>query len=88
MNQFPMSQFPGLQTVGNTFVEAAQALGLGLLGAMLCLIALLIFTSLGNEHRQVYARLAVFGLIIGFALLMSAPLIAGVIQKMFPATAP
>ena len=57
-----MNQFPDLQNVSNTFVEACQALGLGLLAVMICLVALMIFTSLGNEHRQMYARLAVFGI--------------------------
>jgi len=80
-----MNQFPELQAVGQTFVQACQALGLGLLAAMISLVALMIFTSLGNEHRQVYARLAAFGLIVGFALLMAAPLVASVIQRMFPA---
>lgn len=79
-----MNDFPELQQVGTNFVHACQALGIGLLAAMLCIIALMIFTSLGNEHRQTYARLAAFGMIVGFALLMGAPTIAGVIQRMFP----
>ena len=83
-----MNQFPELQAVGKTFVQACQALGLGILAAMIALIALLIFTSLGNEHRQVYARLAAFGLIVGFALLMFAPTIANVVARMFPAVSP
>lgn len=80
-----MNNFPELQQVGASFVQACQALGIGLLAAMVCLIALMIFTSLGNEHRQTYARLAAFGMLVGFALLMVAPLIAGVVQRMFPA---
>jgi hypothetical protein len=83
-----MSQFPELQSVGQNFVAACQALGLGLLAAMICLLALLIFTSLGNEHRQVYARLAAFGLLVGFALLMAAPTIASVIERIFPVVPP
>ena len=81
-------QFPELETVGQNFVVACQALGLGLLAAMICLIALLIFTSLGNEHRQVYARVAVFGLLVGFALLMAAPTVAHVVERMFPVVNP
>jgi hypothetical protein len=83
-----MRQYPELQAIGNSFVVACQALGWGLLAAMICLIALLILTSLGNEHRQVYARLAVFGLIVGFALLMLAPTIAKVFERMFPVASP
>lgn len=83
-----MNQFPDLQNVGNTFVEACQALGIGLLAAMICLIALMLFTSLGNEHRQMYVRLAAFGMLIGFALLMLAPVVAGIVQKMFPVNNP
>lgn len=83
-----MNQFPELQTIGKTFAAACQALGVGLLVVMIGLIALMIFTSLGNEHRQMYARLAAFGMLIGFALLMSAPVIASIVEKMFPAHAP
>lgn len=83
-----MGKFPELQTIGKSFVLACQALGIGLLAAMICIIALLIFTSLGNEHRQIYARIAVFGLIVGFALLMFAPTIATVFTRMFPAVSP
>lgn len=83
-----MDQFPDLQNVGKNFVEACQALGVGLLAVMLCLIALMIFTSLGNEHRQMYARLATFGMLIGFALLMLAPVVAGILEKTFPSHAP
>ncbi len=79
-----MDQFPELQSVGQSFVQACQALGVGLLAVMICLIALMIFTSLGNEHRQMYARLAAFGMLIGFALLAFAPVVAGVVLKMFP----
>ncbi len=83
-----MKQFPELQAVGTTFVQACQALGLGLLAAMICLIALLVFTSLGNEHRQGFARMAALGLVIGFSLLMLAPTIAGIVTKMFPVVTP
>ncbi|MBO0782461.1 MAG: hypothetical protein J2P37_26910, partial [Ktedonobacteraceae bacterium] len=83
-----MTQFPELQKVGTTFVQACQALGLGLLAAMICLIALMIFTSLGNEHRQTYARVAAFGVIIGFALLMLSPVAAAAVKTMFPVNTP
>lgn len=80
----PLDQFPELQTVGNTFVQACQELGIGILAAMICLIAFLIFTGFGNEHRQAYARAAALGLLLGFALLMFAPTIASVVKRMFP----
>lgn len=79
-----MSQFPELQTVSGTFVLACQALGGALLAAMICLLALMIFTAFGNEHRLVYARLAALGIILGFALLMAAPAISRVVQRIFP----
>jgi hypothetical protein len=83
-----LNQYPELTGVGNNFVLACQALGLGLVASMICLIALLIFTSLGNEHRQVYARVAAFGLILGFALLMLAPVFAKVLIRIFPLVSP
>ncbi len=83
-----MDQFPELETLGKSFVAACQALGIGLLAVMICLIALMIFTSLGNEHRQMYARLAAFGMLIGFALLMLSPVVAGIVEKMFPSHVP
>lgn len=83
-----MNQFPELQQVGNTFVQACQALGFGLLAAMICLVALMIFTALGNEHRQTYARVAAFGVIIGFALLMLAPIASAAVKTMFPVHSP
>jgi len=81
-------QFPELTGIANGFVAACQALGVALLAAMICLIALLVFTSFGNEHKQAYARAAALGLIIGFGLLMAAPTISSIIQKIFPVTAP
>lgn len=81
-------KFPELTGIANGFVAACQALGIALLTAMICLIALLVFTSFGNEHKQAYARAAALGLIIGFALLMAAPTISTIIQRMFPVKAP
>lgn len=80
--------FPELNGIANGFVSACQALGIALLAAMVCLIALLVFTSFGNEHRQAYARAAALGMLIGFGLLMAAPTISKIVQRIFPATAP
>lgn len=82
------TSFPELTGIANGFVAACQALGIALLAAMVCLIALLVFTSFGNEHKQAYARAAALGMIVGFGLLMAAPTIATIVQRMFPATAP
>lgn len=78
----------GIQTVTSSFVAICQAIGIALLATMICLIALLIFTSFGNEHKQSIAKAAALGLLIGFALLMAAPTISTIIQKMFPAVTP
>ena len=81
-------KFPERTSITNGFVAACQALGIALLAAMICLIALLVFTSFGNEHKQAYARAAALGLLVGFGLLMAAPTVSAIIQRMFPATAP
>ena len=80
--------FPQLNGILNTFVLAMQAVGALLLVAMIALIALTILTSFGSEHRVMLARAAALGVIIGFALLMLAPTVSGVIQRAFPAVAP
>lgn len=77
-----------LQTIANNFVALCQGIGIALLATMIALIALLIFTSFGNEHKQAIAKAAALGLLLGFALLMAAPTISGVIQRMFPAVTP
>ena len=77
-----------LQTIANNFVLFCQGIGVALLGTMICLIGLLIFTSFGNEHKQAIAKAAALGLLLGFVLLMAAPTISTVVQKMFPAVAP
>ncbi|MBX5450169.1 hypothetical protein [Thermogemmatispora sp.] len=75
------------QVAGN-FVSFCQAIGITLLACMIALIALLIFTSFGNEHKQAIAKAAALGMLIGFALLMAAPTISTIVQKMFPTVAP
>jgi hypothetical protein len=77
-----------LQGIANNFVLLCQGIGVALLGTMICLIALLIFTSFGNEHKQAIAKAAALGLLLGFVLLMAAPIISNVVQKMFPAVNP
>lgn len=77
-----------LTQVSNNFVMLCQGIGIALLGTMICLIALLIFTSFGNEHKQAIAKAAALGLLLGFALLMAAPTISAVVQKMFPVVTP
>lgn len=77
-----------LQTVANNFVTFCQDIGIALLASMIALIALLIFTSFGNEHKQAIAKAAALGLLLGFALLMAAPTISAVVQKMFPVVKP
>ncbi|HEU5382227.1 MAG TPA: hypothetical protein VFV38_42985 [Ktedonobacteraceae bacterium] len=77
-----------LQTVANNFVMLCQGIGIALLATMIALIALLIFTSFGNEHKQAIAKAAALGLLLGFALLMAAPTISAVVQKMFPVVKP
>ncbi len=77
-----------LQTVANNFVTLCQGIGIVLLVTMICLIALLIFTSFGNEHKQAIAKAAALGLLLGFVLLMAAPTISAVVQKMFPVVKP
>lgn len=80
--------FPELSGILNNFVLALQAAGVVLLVAMIALIALMILTSFGSEHRVMLARAAALGVIIGFALLMAAPTVSGVLQRVFPAVAP
>jgi thiol:disulfide interchange protein len=77
-----------LTTVANSFVSFCQGIGIALLACMIALIALLVFTSFGNEHKQAIAKAAALGLLLGFALLMAAPTISTVIQRMFPAVKP
>ena len=77
-----------LQTVANSFVTFCQGIGVALLATMICLVALLIFTSFGNEHKQALAKAAALGLLLGFALLMAAPTISTVVQKLFPVVKP
>jgi hypothetical protein len=77
-----------LQTVANNFVMLCQGIGVALLATMIALVALLIFTSFGNEHKLTIARAAAFGLLLGFALLMAAPTLSTVVQKFFPAVQP
>lgn len=81
-------QFPELQGIANGFVSACQALGTALLAAMVCLVALITLTSFGNEHKQAWAKAAGVGLVIGFALLMAAPLFSTILQRIFPLHAP
>lgn len=81
-------QFPELTKVATNFVQACQALGIGLLVCALCLIGLLVFTSFGSEQRQLYARAAATGVAIGFSLLMLAPAVASILQKIFPVVHP
>lgn len=81
-------QFPELQGIMNNFVLAMQTLGAVLLVSMICLIALLVFTSFGSEHRMMLARSAALGLLIGFGLLMLAPTFGVLVQHMFPQVAP
>jgi NADH:ubiquinone oxidoreductase subunit 6 (subunit J) len=80
--------FPELNGILNKFVLAMQAVGVVLLVAMIALIALMILTSFGSEHRVALARGAALGVIIGFALLMLAPTVSVMIQRVFPAVAP
>lgn len=77
-----------LTQVANNFVTLCQGIGIALLATMIALIALLIFTSFGNEHKQAIAKAAALGLLLGFALLMAAPTISAVVQKMFPVVKP
>lgn len=77
-----------LNQVANNFVALCQGIGVALLATMIALIALLIFTSFGNEHKQALAKAAALGLLLGFALLMAAPTISGIIQRMFPVVTP
>lgn len=81
-------QFPELQGIANGFVSACQALGAAILVAMVCLVALVTLTSFGNEHKQAWAKAAGVGVVIGFALLMAAPLLGAVIQRIFPIHGP
>ena len=77
-----------LQTVANNFVTLSQGIGVAMLAAMIALIALLIFTSFGSEHKMAIARAAALGLVLGFALLMAAPTISTVVQRFFPVVQP
>jgi hypothetical protein len=77
-----------LTQVANNFVTLLQGIGIALLATMIALIALLIFTSFGNEHKQAIAKAAALGLLLGFALLMAAPTISNVVQKFFPVVHP
>lgn len=78
----------GLNTVAGNFVTLCQGIGVALLATMIALIALMVFTSFGNEHRQTLARAAAMGLLLGFALLMAAPTISTIVQKLFPIVNP
>ncbi len=77
-----------LQGVMNNFVLVTQAIGVALLVSMVCLIAFLVFTSFGSEHRMALARTAAVGLVIGFAILMLAPTLGVIVQHMFPQVHP
>jgi cytochrome bd-type quinol oxidase subunit 2 len=74
--------------VANQFVVLCQGIGVALLAAMIALIALMLVTSFGSEHKQAIVKAAALCLLLGFALLMAAPTISTVIQKMFPAIQP
>lgn len=77
-----------LTQIANQFVLLCQGIGVALLAALVALIALMLFTSFGNEHKQAIVKTAALCLLLGFALLMAAPTIASVVQKMFPAVNP
>ncbi len=74
--------------IANQFVLLCQGIGVALLAALIALIALMLFTSFGNEHKQAIVKAAALCLLLGFVLLMAAPTIANVVQKMFPAVNP
>lgn len=80
-----MDQF---NQVANQFVLICQGLGVALLAALIACVALMYFTSFGNEHKQALVKAAAMCLVVGFAILMAAPTIANVIVKMFPAVKP
>lgn len=77
-----------LTQVANQFILLCQGIGVALLGTLVALIALMLFTSFGNEHKQALIKAAALCVLLGFAMLMAAPTIANIVQKMFPAVHP
>ncbi len=77
-------QFPELQHISDNLVAGLQALGIGLVAACVAIIALMLTTSFGNEHRHALARAAGISLIAGFAILMNAQVLSSILQRIFP----
>lgn len=79
-----VQQFPELQQISNNLVAALQAVGMSIIGVCVVLIALMVFTSFGNEHRHAITRSAALSLIVGIAILMNADLLSRILQSIFP----
>ena len=81
-----MNQFPELQGILNNVVTAMQVLGIALVPVSLCIIALLYWTSFGNEHKRALAIAATSAFLIGLFLLMAVPTLTTILTRIFPMT--
>jgi zinc transporter ZupT len=76
--------FPELTGFSDNLVALLQAIGVTLLAAVVGFIALLLLTGVGNQQRNELAKAAALAGLVGFALLMAAPTISTIIQRVFP----
>lgn len=74
--------FPEIATAANNAIILLQVIGIAVVGVCIALIALMVITSFGNEHKLALAKTSGIGVAIGLFILLGAPKIALVFQAL------